>query len=72
MSIIRKKKLLNKVGKRFASLRQNSSQTFTEISKATKLSVYKLKKLEAGKYDIWLDELFELCAYYKIRPTDVI
>ena len=72
MSISRNKRLLKRVGKKFALLRQKSDMPFSEISRATELSVYKLKRFEAGEYDIFIDELFRLCEYYMVHPADMI
>ena len=64
------KRFLKAVGARFLSLRKNQKKEIEEVAKAVKISPALLVRIERGDYDMYLDLLFELCAYYDIAPYD--
>jgi len=64
------KKFLKAIGTKFHSLRKQHKKELDAVAKDVKISSALLMRIERGDYDMYFDQLFELCGYYEITPHD--
>jgi len=54
------------IGKNFKTLREYRGLTIKQVAEGTKISFYRLKKLEAGQLDVTPSLLIAICDYFKV------
>jgi hypothetical protein len=54
------------IGKNCTTLREYRGLTIKRVAEETKISVYRLKKLEAGQLDVTAPLLIAICDYFKV------
>ncbi len=54
------------IGKNFKTLREYRGLTIKQVAEGTKISVYRLKKLEAGTLDVTAPIFLAICDYFQV------
>jgi transcriptional regulator with XRE-family HTH domain len=65
-----KGRFLKAVGHKLYRLRKEKKKEVDAVGKDVRISAALLMRIERGDYDMYLDQLFELCDYYEITPHD--